>query len=59
MINKIDLAEKLLAVIKEAESGGADTAIYLAQFMKSQAAQIEIRNTRVSTTVERVEPVLH
>lgn len=47
MKTRNELTGKLLAIIEEAEGHGVDVAIYLAHIMKRQAAQIEIKNTRM------------
>lgn len=59
MKTRNELTGKLLAIIEEAESHGVDVAIYLAHIMKSQAAQIEIRNTRIPIVTRPVTAVEH
>ena len=59
MKTRNELTGKLLAIIEEAESHGVDVAIYLAHIMKRQAAQIEIRNTKMPIVVKSVMAVEH
>lgn len=59
MKTRNELTGKLLAIIEEAESHGADVAIYLAHIMKRQATQIEIRNAKMPVVVKSVIAVEH
>lgn len=59
MKTRNELTGKLLAIIEEAESHGVDVAIYLAHIMKRQAAQIEIRNTKMPMMIKPVIAVEH
>ena len=59
MKTRNELTGKLLAIIEEAESHGADVAIYLAHIMEGQANQIKARNTRMPMAVKPVIAVEH